>query len=138
MTHQVKNKYDVTIRRFNACYCARGVVQNRLPPEPLETYYPVLQWDTVRMLLIFQSIIVFQRQVLDFTNDFAQVDIPRGKQLFIELPRYLNSDGEQCGVVLILEKIQYGQAKAAHLWYKILQNGLLYRGFLDIKVNPCL
>ena len=35
-------------------------------------------------------------------------------------------------------KILYGQAEAARLWYKKLQNGLLDRGFVMSKVNHWL
>ena len=38
----------------------------------------------------------------------------------------------------MLNKILYGQAEAARLWYKNLWNGFLYCGFLVSKVDPCL
>ena len=46
-------KPDCTIRKFKARYCVRGNVQNRLSPEPLNSSSPVVQWDTVRLMLIF-------------------------------------------------------------------------------------
>ena len=53
-------------------------------------------------------------------------------------PENFKSDGGQHDVVLKLKKILYGQAEAARLWYEKLQNGLLYRGFVMIKVDHCL
>ena len=68
-------------------------------------------------MLILQFIRGLQSQSIDFTNDFYQADIPSGEPVFIELPIYFRSDGGQCDVFLRLNKIQYGQAEAARLWY---------------------
>ena len=89
-------------------------------------------------MLILQCIIGFQSQSIDFTNAFAQADIPSGEPVSIELPRYFKSDGGQHAVILRLNKIIYGQAEAARLWYEKLRNGLLERDFLMSKVDPCL
>ena len=72
----------------------------------------------MRLMLIFQCILGLQSQSIDFTNAFAQVDIPSGEPVFIELPRYFNSDGGQDDVVLKLKKSLYGQAEASSLRYK--------------------
>ena len=54
----------------------------------------------MRLMLILQFILGFQSQSIDFTNDFDQENIPSGEPVFIELPRYLKSDGGQHDVVL--------------------------------------
>ena len=113
-----KRKHDWTIRKFKARYCVRKDIQKRLSPKPLNSYYPVVQWATVRLMLILQCILGLQSQIIDFTNDFAQAYIPSGESLFIELTRDFKSDGGQGDVVLILKKILYDQAKAARLWYE--------------------
>ena len=80
----------------------RRGVQKILSPKPLDSYYPVVQWPTVRLMLILQCIIGLQCQSIDFTNAFAQADIPSGEPIFIELPRDFKSDGEQGYIVLRL------------------------------------
>ena len=60
--------------------------------------------------VFFQCIISFQSQSIDFTNAFAQADIPSGGPVFVELPRDFKSDGGQGDVVLRLKKILYVQA----------------------------
>ena len=50
--------------------------------------------------MILQCILGFQSQRIDFTNAFAQADIPSGEPVFIELPRDFKSDGGQNDVVL--------------------------------------
>ena len=52
-----KRKPDLTIRKFKARYCLRGDIQKRLSPKPLNSYYPVVQWATVRLMLILQCIL---------------------------------------------------------------------------------
>ena len=110
-----KRKPDWTIRKFKARYCVRGNIQKRLSSKPLNSYSPVVQWVTVRLMLIFRCIIGFQSQSIDFTNAFAQADIPSGGPVFNELPRNFKSDGEQGDNVLRLKKSLYGQDKTARL-----------------------
>ena len=133
-----KRKTDCEISNFKARYCVRGDIKKILSPKPLNLYSPVVQWATVRLMLIFQCILGLQSQSIDFKNAFAQADIPSGEPVFIELPRYFKSDGGQHDVVLKLKKSLYGQAEAAHLWYENLRNGLLESGFVMSKVDPCL
>ena len=79
-------------------------------------------------MLILQCILSLQSQIIDFTNSFAQADIPSGEPVFIKLPRYFKSDGGQHEFVIKLKKSLYGQAEAACLWYEKLRHGLLERG----------
>ena len=54
---------------------------------------------------------------MTFKNTFAQADMPRGEHALIEIPRYFTSEEVgQFYVVIILDKIIYGQVKYAHLW----------------------
>ena len=92
----------------------------------------------MRLMLIFQSIICLQSQSIDFTDAYFQADIPSGETILIELPQDFKSGGGQHDVVLKLNKSLYGQAKAARLWYEKLRNGLLERGFVMRKLDPCL
>ena len=63
-----KMKHDWKIRKFKARYCVRGGIQNRLSPKPMNSYSPVVQWATVRLMLILQCIICLQSQIIDFAN----------------------------------------------------------------------
>ena len=89
-------------------------------------------------MLILQCILGFKSQSIDFTNTFAQADIPSGEPVFIELSRDFKSDGGKGDVVLRLKKSLYGQAEASRLWYEKLLNGLVERGFVMSKVDTCL
>ena len=115
-----------------------GYVQKRLSNEHLNLNYPVVQWDTVSLMLILKCIIGFQSQKIVFKNAFSTSDIPSGDPVLIDLPRDFKSNGEQYDVVLRLNKILYGQKEAVRLWYEKLGNGLLDRGFVVSKVDTCM
>ena len=101
------SKPDRNIIKIKACYCMRGDVQKLLSPERLDLYYPVVQWSTVRWMLILNCIIGLQSQIIYFTNDFYLADIPSGDLVLIEIPRYFKIDGDKCDVVIRLKKILY-------------------------------
>ena len=60
----------------------------------------MVQRATVRLMLILQFIIGLKIQSIDFTDAFAQADIPSGVTILIELPLYFKSDGGQHDVFL--------------------------------------
>ena len=95
--------------------CERGFPEENVSLTP-ELVFPVLQWTTVRLMLIFQFILGLLSQIIDFANAFYQADIPSGGTVFIELPRGFDSDGGKCYGVLRLKKILYGRSEAARLW----------------------
>ena len=78
----------------------RGDAQNILYPKPLNSYYPVVQWATVSLMLILQCILGLQSQSIDFKNAFAKADIPSGEPVFIELHRDFKSYGGQGDIVI--------------------------------------
>ena len=80
-----KRKPDWTTRKIKALYCEKGDIQKILYHKPLYSYSPVVQWATVRLMLILQYILGLQSQSIDFTNNFSQADIPSEKPVFIEL-----------------------------------------------------
>ena len=60
--------------------------QSLLASEPF-TSIPRGASTLVGLMLIFQYILGLQSQSIDFTNSFAQADIPSGETILIELPR---------------------------------------------------
>ena len=101
-------------------------------------YSPVVQWAPVRLMFVFQCILGFQSQIIYLKNEFDQVDITREEQVFIEIPRYFNSDRVQCDIFLRLKKSLHGQSKYTRLWYERLWNGLSVCGFVARKADTWL
>ena len=74
---------------------------------------------------------------IDFSNAFAQADIPKDKAVYIECPQgYEPPNGED--MVLKLNKSLYGQAEAPRMWYEKLKKGLEAQEFCTSKVDPCM
>ena len=125
LSFKCKRQPDWKIRKVKARYCVIGDIQKRFSPKPVNSYPPVVQWVTVRLVLILQCILCLQSQSIDFTNVFDKAYIPSGEPSFIEIPKDFKDDGGQDDVVLKLNKSLYVQDESARLWYENLRNGLL-------------
>ena len=53
----------------------------------------------MRLMLILQFILGLQIQSIDFTDAFAQADIPSGETILIKLTQDFKSDGGQDDVI---------------------------------------
>ena len=88
-------------------------------------------------MLIMTCILKLHTVSIDFSNAFAQADMPKDSNIYIEYSKgYEPANGQD--MVLRLNKSLYGQVKAPHLWYEKLKGGLLDCGFTMSKVKPCL
>ena len=67
-----------------------------LSPGPLNAYYLVVQWVTVKLMVILHFIIGSQGQSIEFTNSFVWSDIPRREPVFIKLSRDFMIDRGKC------------------------------------------
>jgi len=104
--------------------------------EAEDTYAPVVSWTTVRLMLVLTIILGLETQQIDFSNAFAQADLP--KPVYLELPRDFPAANGQ-NMVLQLHKSLYGQIEAPKLWYEKLKAGLEERNFTCCgNIDPCL
>lgn len=132
-----KRRPDGSFRKFKARYCVRGDIEKRKATEEEDTYSPVVQWSTVRLLLVLTTILGLHTRSIDFSNAFAQASIPEGKDVYIEVPKgFAPTDGRDC--VMKLKKSLYGSTIAPRLWYEKISKGLIDRGFVASKMDPCL
>lgn len=65
---------DGTAYRFKARYCARGDLQQE-NVDYFETYSPVVQWSTIRLLLTTVLSEGWSTRQVDYTNAFAQAEL---------------------------------------------------------------
>ena len=83
------------------------------------------------------AILGLHTQSIDFSNAFAQASIPDGKDVYIEVPKgFAPTDGRDC--MMKLKKSLYGSTTALRLWYEKISKGLIDRGFVPFKMDPCL
>jgi hypothetical protein len=91
-----------------------------------ETYAPVCQWSTVRMILTMVLQNGWATKQVDCTNEFAQAEI---EETFYIAPPKLCGPKNGKDVVLLLLKSLYGLKQAPRTVYEKLRDGLLERGF---------
>ena len=132
-----KRRPDGTFRKFKARWCVRGDVETRMNKGNMDTYSPVIQWSSVRLMLIFTILFGLRTKSIDFSNAFAQANMPSDTNIYLEMPEnFVTSDNSDN--VLRLKKSLYGSTIAPRLWYEKLKKGLLVRRFAVSDVDPCM
>ena len=131
---KLKRLPDGTPLKFKARYCVRGDLQ-REGVDYFETYAPVVQWSTVRLLLTLILSNNWTTKQVDYTNAFAQAEL--NEEVYIEPPRgFVRKDKRN--MVLKLLKSLYGLKQAPKTFFDKLKAGLLERGFTQSILDPCL
>ena len=120
--------------KFKGRFCVRGDLQKE-GVDFFETYAPVVQWSTVRMLLTFVLANDWVTRQVDYTNVFAQADI--NEEVYVEPPKDFGSKSGEARV-LKLNKSLYGLRQAPRTFFEKLRAGLLERGFRQSNVDHCL
>jgi hypothetical protein len=137
---KIKRRPDGSFLKYKARYCVRGDVEKRQrAAEGDELYAPVVQLSSVRLLLILTAMFGLTSTAIDFTNAFAQADIPEDKELFISVPKGFEPAADcQIEHVLKLHRSLYGSSVSPRLWFEKLSAGLHQRGFKASSVDPCV
>ena len=130
---KLKRLPDGSPSKFKARYCVRGDLQ-REGIDYFETYAPVVQWSTVRLLLTLILSNNWTTKQVDYTNAFAQATL--NEEVYIESPRgFSRGDGKG---VLKLNNSLYGLKQAPKTFFDKLRDGLIERGFTQSILDPCL
>jgi hypothetical protein len=128
---KLKRSPDGTPRKYKARYCVRGDLQDGV----FDTYAPVVQWSTVRIILALSTLHEWHLISCDFANAFVQAELKT--PVWIHLPRGFRSDHGQ-GTCLRLKKSLYGLSVAPKLWFEKLSKALMDDGFVQSKNDECL
>ena len=105
-----------------------------------ETYSPVVNAMTVKLLLIIAKLHKLESKSIDFVLAFPQadldidiwMDLPIGFEPIGVPPEHANK------YVLKLNKNLYGLKQASFNWYEKLKTGLMDRDFVPSEIDPCL
>ena len=125
---------DGRLRKCKARFCVRGDMQIE-GVDYFETYAPVVQWSTVRALLIMSLVLGLETVQIDFSNAFCQADIE--EEIYVEMPKDFG-DSKGRDMVLKLKKSLYGTKQAPRTWFLKLKQCLEMRGFHQSELDPCL
>jgi hypothetical protein len=129
-----KRSPDGTITKHKARLCAHGGMQVE-GVHFWDTYSPVVQMTTVRILLTLSLLLRLQSRSIDFTLAFTQapIDVPT----YLDLPMGFSVDGDSSEFVLELKKTLYGLRQAGLNWFDTLREHLLSTGFHQSALDPC-
>lgn len=144
---KIKRYPDGLMRKLKARFCVRGDKQIE-GVDYFDTFAPVVNWNTVRLLLILSVLLELKTKQIDYTAAFVHAPIntdpeflklseeeQRRQSVYVECPRGYPSPGK----VLKLKKSLYGLRQAPRNWFQHLKKNLEAIGFNNCEdVDPCL
>ena len=133
-----KRKPDGSISRYKGRLVVRGDLQ-RGNFSTNETFAPVCEWSTVRMLFTLGIMKDWKTASIDFKNAFTQGFLP--KPIYLELPPgFSQANPESSDLVMKVTTSLYGDRRAANIWYRTIRKVLTSKeiGFTVSEFDPCL
>lgn len=144
---RIKRYPNGEIRKLKARFCVRGDRQIA-NVDYFETFAPVVNWNTVRLLLTLSAELGLANTQVDFVAAFVNADIDKPPDydmmtpeeqsrtgVFVEMPRGFGQPGR----VLKLKKSLYGLRQAPRNFFNHLKGILERIGFQQaVDVDPCL
>ena len=118
---------DGTLNKHKDRLCAHGI-QQQWGINYWETYAPVVNWVSVRFLLIISQLAGLETHALDFILTFpqAKLDVP----VFMKIPPVIDiENGSKDKYLISLKSSLYGLKQSSANWYYCLNKGLECRGF---------
>lgn len=136
---QRKCRPDSSLLKHKARLCAHGGMQ--IYRENFwDTYAPVVNWISIRMMLTLSAIHKLYMTSIDFTLAFPQAEID--VTIYMEVP--LGCEVPEVDFVCLLLNNVYGLKQAAHTWFEYLQGSLIEsegnggHRFKQSHVDPCI
>lgn len=124
---------DGTIRKHKARFTARG--DKQIEGEDFnETYAPVVQWTTIRLMFVLQCLLNLESVSADVSCAFLHGTLPANEEIFVEMPRGFVKPGK----VLKLKKSLYGLRQAPRCFWQYLTSAMNECGLKQSGFDPCL
>jgi hypothetical protein len=132
---KLKRYPDGRPRKFKARFCVRGDFQEE-GVDYFESYSPVVQWSTVRLLLTLSVHEDWSCRQIDFSNAFVQATLD--EETYVSLPRMFYDDEQGKDSCLKLNKSLYGICQAPLAWFRHLTAALKMLGLEASEHDPCV
>jgi len=140
--YKIKRFPDRLVRKLKARFYVRGDMQIE-GVDFFNTFAPVVQWVTVRLLLNLSITLDLETVQVDYVSAFCQAPIEEG--VYVELPRgwqTLKSIGIKVDFkedhVLKLNQSLYGLRQFPRNFFLYLKGNLEKAGLRQSKMDPCL
>jgi hypothetical protein len=120
------------IKKLKARFCVRGdrQIEN---VDFFSTFAPVVNWTTVRLLLILSVLLGLSTRQVDYTAAFVQAPIK--EKVYVDMPRGF-ADAGKC---LKLNRSLYGLKQSPKTFFEFLKGNLESIGFKsNDELDPCL
>ena len=131
---KIKRFPDGLVKKFKARFCVRGDKQLE-GVDYFETWSPVVQWTTVRSMLILAARQKLVTAQADITAAFVHANLAEGEHIYVHQPAGFKR-GEN--MVLKLKRSVYGLKQAPRYFFKYLSDHLQKQGLTQSKRDPCL
>jgi hypothetical protein len=112
---KIKRYPDGLIKKFKARFCVHGDQQIH-GVDFFETYAPVVQWTTIRLMLILEVLLGLKSKQGDITAAFVHADVEEGENIYVEMPRGFKKNRK----VLKLKKTLYGLRQSPRAFWLYL------------------
>ena len=73
---RIKRRPDGSFNKFKARFCVRGDLQKKTLDDATDVFSPVVNWSTIRTMLVLTQLHNLKTVHLDFSNAFAQSTLP--------------------------------------------------------------
>ena len=135
---KLKRYPDGLIKKFKARFCDRGDMQLE-GIDFFKTYAPVVQWNTLRLMLILEAVLGLKSKQGDVTAAFLRADLGKYEKVFVEMPRGFEVKGKNGRPkVLTLFKMLYGLRQSPRVFWKYMTAKIKLCGMQQSKMDPCL
>jgi hypothetical protein len=134
------------VRKLKSRFCAMGCCQTE-GVDYFETFTPVVNWQTVRIMLVMSLLLGLATKQVDYTAAFVHADIDRDPNwdnltdeekersgVYIQMPRGFSRPGH----VLKLHKSLYGLKQSPRNFFLHLKGQLEQVGLKQSEADPCL
>jgi hypothetical protein len=91
-----------------------------------DTFAPVVNWRTVRLMLILSAILGLSTHQVDYTAAF--IHAPINEDVYVDMPRGFSESGK----ILKLKKSLYGLKQSPQNFFQFLKGKLKMIGFVSV------
>jgi hypothetical protein len=135
----MKRKRDIKTRKVYKHKARLNVHggQQEFAVNLFETFSPVVNWFSVRLIFTLSLLSVWSTKQVDFVLSYPQAPIEF--DMYMNLPKGIQmANGDRNTHVIKLLKNLYGKKQAGRVWNKHLTSGLVKIGFVQSKVDECV
>jgi hypothetical protein len=126
---------DGRVKKFKARFCARGDRQLE-GVDYFETWSPVVQWTTVRLMTVLSIMLDLKTAQADITAAFVHAELPPEEIVHIHQPRGFTVHSRD--YVYRLKRSLYGLKQSPRHFFNYLSSRLQAHGLIPSEFDPCL